>query len=252
MRSNQASDTRILTRRRLLMGACASAAVSALSGFASRRAAAKVMVPPVTLGSQPAGLPVRQHAWTRWLRRDQFGNPLAPRFDRLLFFDVRGDPTPRYPLLLESRLRTLERRYGWGPQGLLFTVSYGPDYFTRVLGVPSPIPTATGLSSFESPAIDRYQVCVHLACDDERRLGEAEALLDLGSILIWRETRTGFTGSGLAVRASTRRRDPGWPTSAADRAAVHGIQIRAAQQPGHRGRRDDSRQARSRRARRCR
>jgi hypothetical protein len=197
MGAEQASNTRILTRRRFLVGAGASAAVSALSGFASKRAAAEVVVPAVRLGSQPAGLPMRQHAWAWWLRRDQFGNPLAPRFDRLLFFDVRGRPTPGYPLLLESRLRTLERHFGWGPQGLLFTVSYGPDYFTRVLGVPSPIPTATRLSSFESPAIDRYQVCMHLACDDESRLDEAEALLELGSILIWRETRTGFTGSGL-------------------------------------------------------
>ena len=198
MRPEQASNTRILSRRRFLMGAGASAAVSVLSGFGSRRAAAKLGVPPVTLGSQPVGLPARQHAWARWLRRDQFGNPLAPRFDRLLFFDVRGRPTPGYPRLLESRLRTLEHRFGWGPQGLLFTVSYGPDYFTRVLGVPSPIPTATALSSFESPVIDRHQVCVHLACDDESRLGEAEAqLLGLGSILIWRETRTGFAGRGL-------------------------------------------------------
>jgi hypothetical protein len=197
MRPKQAPDTKILTRRRFLVGAGAAAAASALSGFASKRAAAKVVVPRVTVGSQPAGLPIRQHAWARWLRRDQFGNPLAPRFARLLFFDVRDRPTPGYRLLLESRLRTLERRFGWGPQGLLFTISYGPDYFTHVLGAPSPIPTATALSSFESPAIDRYQVCVHLACDDEGRLDKAEALLELGSILIWRETRTGFTGGGL-------------------------------------------------------
>src|SRR5579875_495201 len=175
MRYKQASDTPILTRRRFLVGAGASLAASALGGLASKRAAAGV-VSAVTLGSQPLGLPVRQHAWNRWLRRDQFGNPLAPKFDRLLFFDVRGRPTPGHALLLESRLRALERRFAWGAHGLLFTVSYGPDYFTRVLGVPSPIPMATTLSSFESPAIDRHHVCLHLACDDENRLDQAEEM----------------------------------------------------------------------------
>lgn len=195
-----ASNRRILTRRRFLVGAGASVAATALNGIASKRARANPVLPRVALGAQPAGLPVRQHAWTEWLRRDQFGNPIAPRFDRLLFFDVRGRPTPGHALLLESRLRRLERRFVWGPQGLLFTVSYGPDYFTRVLGVPSPIRRATRLSSFESPTIDHYHVCVHLACDDEQRLVDADAMLDLDSILIWRETRSGFTGDGLPFK----------------------------------------------------
>lgn len=195
MRHKRASRT--LTRRRFLVGAGGSVLASALGGLASRRAAAQPVVGRVRLGSQPAGLPVRQHAWAHWLRRDEFGNPLAPRFDRLLFFDVRGRPTPGHALLLESRLRRLERRFAWGPDGLLFTVSYGPEYFTGVLGIPSPIPRPTRLSTFETPAFDRYHVCVHLACDDDSRLAEAEALLDLGSILHWRETRTGFVGRGL-------------------------------------------------------
>src|ERR1700753_3058248 len=149
MRHKRASSAPRLTRRRVLVGAGAVVAAPALTGLASRRAQASLVVPRVTLGSQPPGLPARQHAWTHWLRRDRFGNPVAPRFDRLLFFDVRGQPTPDHASLLESRLRRLERHFDWGPQGLLFTVSYGPDYFTRVLGVPSPIRRATRLSSFE-------------------------------------------------------------------------------------------------------
>ena len=111
---------------------------------------------------------------------------------------------------MEARLRTLERHFRWGPGGLLFTVSYGPEYFARVLGVASPLPRATSLSSFESPAIDSYHVCIHLACDDEPRLADVEAALvrghllagvegslSLAPILIWRETRTGFTGRGI-------------------------------------------------------
>ena len=96
---------------------------------------------------------------------------------------MRGRPTSAYAALLESRLRTLERSFRWGPEGLLLTVSYGPEYFTRVLRIASPITTATGLSSFESPAIDSYHVCVHLASDDEQRLAHVEAALVRGARL---------------------------------------------------------------------
>jgi hypothetical protein len=200
-----------LTRRRFLTGAGAVAVAGVITALSARRASAAAAPAPMVLGTQPPGLPERQHAWTRWLHRDEFGNPVAPRFDRLLFFDVRGRPTGDHAALLESRLRTLERLFHWGPEGLLFTVGYGPDYFSRVLGVTSPIETAVGLSSFETPAIDSYHLCLHLACDDEQRLADVEtalrgrgrlrhapgAQLSLAPILIWRETRTGFTGTKL-------------------------------------------------------
>jgi hypothetical protein len=138
---------------------------------------------------------------------------VAPRFDRLLFFNVRGRPTPAYAALLESHLRTLERSFHWGPEGLLLTVSYGPEYFTRALKMASPITSATGLSSFESPAIDSYHVCVHLASDDEQRLAAVEASLvrSLAPILTWRETRTGFTGKGLPAAHQQVRGIPKTP-----------------------------------------
>ncbi len=188
-----------LTRRRFLTGAGVVAVAGVATAVSARRAAAATARADVVLGTQPAGLPVRQHAWARWLHRDEFGNAIAPRFDRLLFFDVRGRATPAYAGLLESQLRTLERRFPWGPDGLLFTVSYGPEYFTGVLGIASPITRATGLSSFESPAIDRHHLCLHLAGDDERRMARVEASLvrSLAPILRWRETRSGFTGNGL-------------------------------------------------------
>ena len=110
-----------LTRRRFLTGAGAVAVVGVVGAASARRAIADPVLPPVALGSQPAGLPVRQHAWTAELHRDEFGNPVAPRFDRLLFFDVRGRPSSRYALLLESRLRELERRFHWGPPRLSFS-----------------------------------------------------------------------------------------------------------------------------------
>ena len=79
-----------------------------------------------------------------------------------------------------------------------------------MLRTPAPIPRAKSLSEFELPAIDDYDLCLHFACDDERRLADIEAALvhgaplagasgpvDLAAALRWRETRTGFVGSGL-------------------------------------------------------
>jgi hypothetical protein len=205
----------VLTRRRFLAGAVAAAAAGTEVGLGFEQAveASARTVPPVELGAQPSGLPLRQHAWEATLARDAVGNPVAPRYDRLLFFDVNGRPTKAHALILEAALRTLERTYQWGPSGLLFTAGWGPGYFKRSLRIASPIPPARALSDFELPAIDDYDLCLHLASDDERRLASVEqalvdgavldganGTLDISSALTWRETRTGFAGSGLPAR----------------------------------------------------
>jgi hypothetical protein len=205
----------VLTRRRFLAGAVAAAAAGTEVGLGFEQAveASARTVRPVELGSQPSGLPLRQHAWEATLARDAVGNPVAPRYDRLLFFDVNGHPTKAHALVLEAALRTLERTYGWGPSGLLFTAGWGPGYFKRSLGIASPIPPARALSDFELPAIDDYDLCLHLASDEEPRLASVEqalvhggaldganGTLDISSALTWRETRTGFAGSGLPAR----------------------------------------------------
>ncbi len=208
MREEPPAEHSGLTRRRFI-GSSALTAGGLAVGIGARRASADPRLTLVPLGHQPHGLPRRQHAWTKYLAKDAYGNPLAPHFDRLLFFDVRGTPTPAHARLLESRLRTLERHFRWSHKGLLFTVSWGPSYF-RLLGIASPIPRAKRLSSFEHPAIDNYDLCIHLASDDEQRLEQIVAALILGHrlrgvggslslrpALIWRATRTGFTGAGI-------------------------------------------------------
>ncbi|HTP18601.1 MAG TPA: hypothetical protein VMJ65_03285 [Solirubrobacteraceae bacterium] len=209
MRERFEADRRALTRRRFIRGASALAAGGVAVGIGARRASAAPPVKLVPLGTQPHGLPTRQHAWGAYVSKDTYGNPVAPQFDRLLFFDVRGMPTPAHARLLESRLRTLERHFHWSHRGLLFTVSWAPSYFS-LLGIPSPIPKANKLSGFENPHIDSYHLCIHLAGDDEQRLREIEAALVHGQrlrgvagtlsvkpALIWWETRTGFTGTGI-------------------------------------------------------
>jgi hypothetical protein len=215
-----------LTRRRFFLGATAIAAGGAAVGIGLDRALSGngKPVPVVPLGTQPAGLPERQHAWTATLARDRDGNPIAPRFGRLLFFDVKGSPSPAHARVLEAALRTLERTYPWSPSGLLFTAGWGPAYFGS-LSIPSPIPQAQALSDFEDPAIDDYDLCLHLACDDERRLASVEAALvygaslpgasgqvEISTALRWRETRTGFVGTGLpAARQHVAGIPPGNP-----------------------------------------
>ena len=205
----------MLSRRRFLLGAAAVAAGGTAAGIGLDRALTSrgQAIPAVALGSRPPGLPARQHAWTATLERDSDGNPVSPQFDRLLFFNVNGQPGRAHVRLLEAALRTLERTYRWAPSGLLFTAGWGPGYFERSLHMPSPIPQATGLSDFESPAIDDYDLCIHLAGDDERRLAAVEAALlgtarlpradgplDISRALRWQETRTGFTGVGLPAQ----------------------------------------------------
>ncbi len=183
----------------------------AIAGGTALGAAAEAFAAhlPAPLGTQPAGLPARQHAWTATLATDQHGNAISPRFDRLLFFDVLAAPSPQAVRTLEASLRTLERTYPWGPNGLLFTAGWGPHYFEQVLGVPTPLPKPKELSDFELPTFDDYDLCLHLACDDEQRLADVELALvdgrrlqgagptDLSGVLRWRETRTGFVGTGL-------------------------------------------------------
>jgi dye decolorizing peroxidase len=205
-----------LTRRRFLLavGGGASAAAAGV-GISQALGAGASAVPDVPLGRQPPGLPARQHAWIAYLATDPQGNPVPPRFDRLLLFDVNGTPTAGYARILEAALRTLERSFRWMPSGLLFTAAWGPSYFTDLLRVASPVPPARALSDFEQPAIDDYHLCLHLASDDESRLAAVEAALvhgtplpaagaggqlDISSVLRWRQTRTGFAGTGLPAR----------------------------------------------------
>ena len=173
---------RMLTRRRLLLrGAAARAAAGgAAVGLGLDRVARQ---PPSRCAHgrarrQPAGLPARQHAWAATLARDPYGNPIPPRFDRLLFFDVNGSPDAgRTRGCWRPRCGRSSARYRGVPPGCCSRPAGDRATSSTCCGVPSPIPQAKGLSDFELPAIDDYDLCLHLACDDEQRLAAVEAAL---------------------------------------------------------------------------
>ena len=196
-----------LSRRAFLLRAGVGAGAATLPGAlaacgSSAPGEAQIPLPEVRLIPAPER-PLRQHAWEATLARDGVGNPVAPRFDRLLFFDVRGRPGAGHVRVLEAALRELERRYPWGPQGLLFSVGWSHRYFAEVLGHrDAPLPAPRALSDFEQPTLEDHHLCLHLACDHERRLAEIQVALLQGPhavtpALAWKETRSGFTGAGL-------------------------------------------------------
>jgi hypothetical protein len=183
----------VLTRRRFLMTAAAAGLALGGSGLAFDRVLGRNPLEPA-----PAGLPRRQHAWNAALRRDDHGNPVAPRFQRLLCFDIERRPSGTDVRSLESALRAIERRYPWGPTGVLFTVSWGPRYFDQTLGIRSPVERPKALSDFELPILDDYGACIHLASDSEQRLATVEhTLARSADVLELKETRGGFVGAGL-------------------------------------------------------
>ena len=203
----------MIDRRRFLAGAAAAGLTLGGGGIAIERHRDGSSRSEHALGREPAGLPARQFAWEHTLSHDSNGNHVAPLHDRLLFLDVRPNVTAAAAAGLEAAFRSLERTFAWGPDGLLFSVGWGPHYFNEVLRTASPVPEPRKLSTFESPALDGYDVCIHLACDDESRLEAVDAALVRGRRLAgatgplrvtgplrWRETRTGFVGAGLPAR----------------------------------------------------
>ncbi|MDX1621608.1 MAG: Dyp-type peroxidase [Nitriliruptorales bacterium] len=196
----------LLDRREFLIATAAAGVALASGSAALTRRESTVGLPP-----SPPGLPLGQHSWEAVLREDRFGNPQLPTYNRLLFFDLADRPSNDAARHVERSFRSLEHRYAWAASGAVFAVGWGPRYF-RALGVPPPVADPTALSTFEAPELGTHQVVMHLASDRVEVLDEIEGAVvrgarlpgihgdvSLAPALRWRETRTGFTGPGLAA-----------------------------------------------------
>jgi hypothetical protein len=157
-----------------------------------------------------------QYAWNQYLDTTEHGRPKPPRHRVLVLADYTDSdpPSERERTEMEQSLQMLEEAYEWSNRGLLFTVSYSPAYFSQFQqGIPEEVnlPEPTPLAEFESPVLDEYDVCFHLASDHAQAVLSAEEALfgnidvingvtvewTLDGILEKRERRTGFIGAGL-------------------------------------------------------
>jgi hypothetical protein len=197
-----------LSRRAFVKAAVAIGGSAALSACTGRE---EVDLP--TGPDDPSTLPDRQHAWNDHLRTDDHGNDVPPRHHVLALFDVEVTPTEGDREAVESALRSLERAYPHGNEGLLFTVGYSPAYFARfddTLPDSVDLQEPRALAPFEDPALDTADMAVHLASDygsvvlgaEEALRGEAGELngVDvepLPGAVERTERRTGFIGEGL-------------------------------------------------------
>jgi len=170
-----APRTPSLSRRELVKAAVAIGGSAALSACLDREGDT-----PMSPDADPPDRPERQHAWNDALATDDHGNVVPPRHHLLLYLDYAGDGTPTDDDRdrVETALRSLERAFPPGADGLLFTTGYAPAYFDRFdASLPESVdlPEPGALSSFEDPASDEPDAVVHLASDRGSALLAAEA-----------------------------------------------------------------------------
>ncbi|MFC7045361.1 twin-arginine translocation signal domain-containing protein [Halobacteriaceae archaeon GCM10025711] len=201
-----------ISRRDFVKAAVAIGGASALAACVEREGEVDVPTGP----DDPSTLPERQHAWNAFLATDDHGNDVPPRHHVVLLLDYAGPGTPDDADrdAVETALRSLERSYRRGNDGLLFTMGYAPAYFDRFdesLPDSVDLPAPTALSPFEQPDLDTPDAVLHLASDhgqvllaaEEALFGEREGAngvsfeASLGDVFDRADRRTGFIGSGL-------------------------------------------------------
>ncbi|MFC4438664.1 MULTISPECIES: DUF7405 family protein [Natrialbaceae] len=200
-----------LSRRAFVRSAVAVGGAGALAACTTREE--EEDVPQADL--EPGALPDRQHAWNEFLDRDDRGNVRPPEHHLLLGLEYVGDgPDDAERERLEDAFTTLERAYGRGNDGLVFTVGYGPAYFDRFddsLSDDVDLPAPEPLAPIEEPELDAHDALLHLASDhghvvlsvEEALTGGIEEINDvsvegtLEGVLEVTDRRTGFVGEGL-------------------------------------------------------
>lgn len=154
-----------------------------------------------------SGLPSGQHEWEATFGHDELGRPVPPRYQVLVLADLAGKPERDAAGQLEAAMAVLERRYVYGPSGLLTTVGWGHAWFDQHTEYRGLIGAPSRMSRWEDPVIDTPHAVFHLASDHQDILDDAretlfgESPVSQGEYLVVREVRTGFVGGGLPAAA---------------------------------------------------
>ena len=217
-----------LTRRRFIIGASLLAAGGVAVGgrYRSRRLRRRrgKTVPRCALAGAPsaAGPPARLGRDAARRQRRQ-PDRTALRSAAVLRRH-RATPTPS----LRARARggaahARARLSDGGRTGLLFTAGWGPCVLrASPRGPPRRSRSPRRCPTSSCPSIDDYDLCLHLACDDEQRLAAVEAALVHGAPLSGATGHSTSRASCLARdanrlrrhraagRPSERRRHPAW------------------------------------------
>ncbi|MFC7175531.1 DUF7405 family protein [Halosegnis marinus] len=195
------------SRRRLLSRVAAAVGISSLAGCTGSE-------PSLDLPPNPRAdsLPALQHDWVGGMRTDEHGNPLLPRFHRVLMLDATAPIDDALRERVERACRALEAAYDWSSADLLHTWAWGTGYFEKQgsLGR-APIRRPRVLSRTDDPDLRSFDAALVLASDTESHLTATEAALfgdrdtlggapveaPLGDLFDRRRRVTGFMGEGL-------------------------------------------------------
>lgn len=206
-----------LSRREFFQKLVAIGGTAALAACLDAQSGSPGSGPAAVPTGDPAARPEQQHAWNAALDTDDAGNHELPNHHVLLAVNLKRDPTTEDAERVESAFRSLESAYGYDSNGLLFTVGYGPSYVEQV-GVESPVPAPTALTSIEDPVFDEFDGLVHLASDNPDVVLEAEEAL-FGEIAKPNGVEMAATVDGVFERTEPRRTGflgPGLPAKFAD------------------------------------
>jgi len=187
-------DRRSFIKSALLVGG--SAGLSSLTSLLDASGTAAATDTSVTVAEREN----RQHAWNDY-SASLHGTTVPPEYTLILSVDLTedavedGTPTADARDEVAAALDSLEDTFGWGSDGLLFTIGYSPAYFDRfdetlpgklsdrtsALGLIDPDVTVDVTAApHEDPseiAAEDADAVLHLASDDPVTLLQAELAL---------------------------------------------------------------------------
>jgi len=206
-----------MVSRRGLLGRLAVVASGAGFAGCSRilaRSAGEPGVEGLPANPRANDLPDRQYAQKAFVREDDDGNDIQPRYRRILLLDLDVEPSLEAEQITERAMRTIEAAYEWSVDGVFHVLGWGTGYFDGIGRLDSvPISEPEVLSRTDDPNLLSFDAALVLASDVPSRLSAVENAMfgsrgelngepveadsRLGEVFTVRQRRTGFLGEGL-------------------------------------------------------